>query len=129
MRPPRFCRAKQLLDELLALEQLFRATEARRPHPAAAPTKIAASMSQDAQNMQSAPNAMRRDALQGGMRFDLDGWLARFGLTADATPGLSAQLQMQHAVLPLAPVDAIAAGSSAGAYLQALLMDPVYQLK
>ena len=118
-----------LLERKQFVEQLFRATEARRPHPAAAPTKIAASMSQDAQNMQSAPNAMRRDALQGGMRFDLDGWLARFGLTADATPGLSAQLQMQHAVLPLAPVDAIAAGSSAGAYLQALLMDPVYQLK
>jgi hypothetical protein len=63
------------------------------------------------------------------LHFDLDGWLGRYGLSADTVPGLSAQLQMQHAVLPLTPVDAIAAGSNAQAYLQALLMDPVYQLK
>ncbi|MFP4904106.1 DUF1800 family protein, partial [Paraburkholderia sp. BR14261] len=115
-----------LLARKQFVEQLFRATEAGRPHASAAATRIAASLPQ---NMQNAPNAMRRDALQGGMRFDLDGWLSRYGLTADATPGLSAQLQMQHAVLPLAPVDAIAVGSRAGSYLQALLMDPVYQLK
>ena len=113
-----------LLARKQFVEQLFRATEAGRPQSAAPATKIAASVSQSAQTMRNAP-----DALQGGMRFDLDGWLAHFGLTADATPGISAQLQMQHAVLPLAPVDAIAAGSSAGSYLQALLMDPVYQLK
>jgi uncharacterized protein (DUF1800 family) len=112
-----------LLARKQFVEQLFRATEAGRPHSSDTMTKIAAGMLQDASN------ATRREALQGGMRFDLDGWLARFGLSADATPGLSAQLQMQHAVLPLAPVDAIAAGSNAGAYLQALLMDPVYQLK
>jgi uncharacterized protein (DUF1800 family) len=112
-----------LLARKQFVEQLFRATEAGRPHASDTMTKIAAGMPQDP------PNATRREAMQGGMRFDLDGWLAHFGLSADATPGLSAQLQMQHAVLPLAPVDAIAAGSSAGAYLQALLMDPVYQLK
>ncbi len=36
---------------------------------------------------------------------------------------------MQHAVLPLAPVDAIDTDSTASAYLEALLMDPAYQLK
>ncbi|MEM5311385.1 DUF1800 domain-containing protein [Paraburkholderia sp. JHI869] len=115
-----------LLARKQFVEQLFRATEAGRPHASAAPAKVAASMPQ---SMLNAPNAMRRDVLQGGMRFDLDGWLSHFGLSADARPNLSAQLQMQHAVLPLAPVDAIAVGSSAQAYLQALLMDPVYQLK
>lgn len=115
-----------LLARKQFVEQLFRATEAGRPHASAAPAKVAASMPQSVQNTAS---PMRSDALQGGMRFDLDGWLSRYGLTADATPGLSAQLQMQHAVLPLTPVDAIAVGSSAGSYLQALLMDPVYQLK
>ncbi|MFX1803584.1 DUF1800 domain-containing protein [Paraburkholderia sp. A1BS-2L] len=92
-----------LLARKQFVEQLFRATETARPRMGG--------------------------AMHGGMRFDLDGWLGHFGLTADAVPGLSAQLQMQHAVLPLAPVDAIAAGSSAGAYLEALLMDPVFQLK
>jgi uncharacterized protein (DUF1800 family) len=112
-----------LLARKQFVEQLFRATEAGRPRQPGALTKIAAGMQKDA------PNAMQHEAQQGGMRFDLDGWLSRYGLAPDATPGLSAQLQMQHAVLPLAPVDAIAAGSSAGSYLQALLMDPVYQLK
>jgi hypothetical protein len=50
-------------------------------------------------------------------------------VSADAAPGLSTELRMQHAVLPIEPVDAIAAGSNARAYLEALLMDPVYQLK
>jgi uncharacterized protein (DUF1800 family) len=112
-----------LLARKQFVEQLFRATDAGRPRQPGAMTKIAAGMQKDA------PNAMQREAPQGGMRFDLDGWLSRYDLTSEATPGLSAQLQMQHAVLPLAPVDAIAAGSSAGSYLQALLMDPVYQLK
>ncbi|QGZ54735.1 DUF1800 domain-containing protein [Paraburkholderia acidiphila] len=115
-----------LLARKQFVEQLFRATEAGRPHASAVPEKVAASVPQ---SMQNTVNVMRRDGLQGGMRFDLDGWLSRYGLAADASPGLSAQLQMQHAVLPLAPVDAIAVGSSAGSYLQALLMDPVYQLK
>jgi uncharacterized protein (DUF1800 family) len=107
-----------LLARKQFVEQLFRATEAARPHQPGTMTKVAAGMQQEPPK-----------ALQGGMRFDLDGWLSRYDLAADATPSLSAQLQMQHAVLPLAPVDAIAVGSSAGSYLQALLMDPVYQLK
>ncbi len=112
-----------LLARKQFVEQLFRATEAGRPAAHAAMSKASATL--------PASGATKTPArpMQGGMRFDLDGWLGHFGLTADARPSLSAQLQMQHAVLPLAPVDAIAAGSSAQAYLQALLMDPVYQLK
>ncbi|WP_322043524.1 DUF1800 domain-containing protein [Paraburkholderia sp. J67] len=115
-----------LLARKQFVEQLFRATEAGRPHMDGAMTKTTTSLATGA-----APKASPAPArpMPGGMRFDLDGWLGRYGLTADAVPGLSAQLQMQHAVLPLAPVDAIAVGSSAEAYLQALLMDPVYQLK
>ena len=118
--------SSSLLSRKQFVEQLFRATQAGPSHARGTMTKIAAAMQQDAQDTQNAP---RRDASQGGLHFDLDAWLSHFGLTADATPGLSAQLQMQHALLPLAPVDAIAAGSSAGSYLQALLTDPVYQLK
>jgi hypothetical protein len=36
---------------------------------------------------------------------------------------------VQHAVLPRAPVDALETESTASAYLEALLMDPAYQLK
>nr|WKF56078.1 hypothetical protein HUO10_000525 [Paraburkholderia busanensis] len=66
---------------------------------------------------------------QGGVRFDIDTWLARYNTAPTAKPGLSAELQLQHAVLPLTPVDAIETDSTASAYLEALLMDPAYQLK
>lgn len=110
-----------LLARKQFVEQLFRATESTRMQRSGAMMKADAPMA----TQMAAPAR----AMQGGMRFDLDGWLAQFGVNADEVPGLSAQLQMQHAVLPLEPVDAIAAGSNARAYLQALLMDPVYQLK
>ncbi|RQH07371.1 DUF1800 domain-containing protein [Paraburkholderia dinghuensis] len=97
--------------------QLFRATEPTRAN------RPGTMMKADAQ-MGAHPRAA-----QGSMRFDLDAWLAQFGVNADDVPGLTAQLRIQHAVLPLEPVDAIAAGSNARAYLEALLMDPVYQLK
>ncbi|MCG5073764.1 DUF1800 domain-containing protein [Paraburkholderia tagetis] len=126
-----------LLARKQFVEQLFRATEAARPRNGGSMPMAAASANANANAMAGAPASAQTGGvskppvptMQGGMRFDLDGWLGHFGLAADAVPGLSAQLQMQHAVLPLAPVDAIAAGSSAGAYLEALLMDPVYQLK
>ncbi len=115
-----------LLARKQFVEQLFRATETARPHMGGAMTKAAASGATSAAS--GAAKAPVRP-MPASMHFDLDGWLGRYGLTAGTVPGLSAQLQMQHAVLPLAPVDAIAAGSSAESYLQALLMDPVYQLK
>lgn len=122
-----------LLARKQFVDALFRATEAAWPGKMGgasnAMTKIAAQAKPNESSAPQAANAPKRLPTPGAMRFDLDGWLAHYGLAADAAPGLSAQLQMQHAVLPLAPVDAIAAGSNAGAYLQALLMDPVYQLK
>ncbi len=66
---------------------------------------------------------------RGGVRFDVDTWLAPYNTTPAAKPGLSAELQLQHAVLPFTPVDAIETDSTASAYLEALLMDPAYQLK
>jgi hypothetical protein len=125
-----------LLARKQFVEQLFRATETAQPKNAGAMMKTAASMvppkaspAGPAMGLSPAAGPGPARVAQGGMRFDLDGWLARFHVSADDTPGLSEQLQMQHAVLPLEPVDAVAAGSNAGAYLEALLMDPVYQLK
>ncbi len=66
---------------------------------------------------------------KGSMHFDIARWLADYYTSPTARPGLTAELQLQHAVLPFAPVDPIATDSTASAYLQALLMDPAYQLK
>jgi hypothetical protein len=38
-------------------------------------------------------------AHEGGVRFDIETWLAHYGTAPTARPGLSAQLQWQHAVL------------------------------
>lgn len=67
--------------------------------------------------------------VKGSMHFDIARWLTDFRTSPTARPGLTAELQLQHAVLPFAPVDPIATDSTASAYLQALLMDPAYQLK
>jgi hypothetical protein len=64
-----------------------------------------------------------------GVRFDLDTWLEQYNTTAQARPDLSAELQMQHAVLAVSRADAINAEATSSAYLRALLMDPAYQLK
>lgn len=76
-------------------------------------------------SMQAVPGGPSR---AHGMRFDLEGWLARYGTAPTQRPGLSIELQLQHAVLPISPVDPIDTGTSSAAYLRALLMDPVYQL-
>ncbi|MFL9953492.1 DUF1800 domain-containing protein [Paraburkholderia nemoris] len=123
-----------LLARKQFVEQLFRATETARPQRMNNPVgaKIAASGAPG--NMQASPpkqRAMARvgPAGQGGVRFDIDTWLAHYNTAPTAKPGLSAELQLQHAVLPLTPVDAIETDSTASAYLEALLMDPAYQLK
>ncbi|MFL9898355.1 DUF1800 domain-containing protein [Paraburkholderia fungorum] len=123
-----------LLARKQFVEQLFRATEAAGPQRMSAPTnaKIAASDAADNRQMKSPlQRAMARigQAGQGGVRFDIGTWLAQYNTAPTAKPGLSAELQLQHAVLPLTPVDAIDTDSTASAYLEALLMDPAYQLK
>lgn len=75
-----------------------------------------------------AMNAMSKPVPRG-MRFDLDGWLAQLRTAPQAHPSVSTELQLQHAVLPLAPLAAIDPDTTSGAYLRVLLMDPVYQLK
>ncbi len=127
------------------VEQLFRATESSRAHASAASSKMAGSAAgshsmttvgahemsgqrialstHEGTTMAPAP-AMRAH----GMRFDLDDWLARYRTAPAEHPSLSVELQLQHAVLPMSPVDPIDAGVSSSAYLRALLMDPAYQL-
>jgi len=122
-----------LLARKQFIEQLFRATEAAGPAQMNEPAhvrKVASDARTPTVSLASTPlkSAMARTA-QGGVRFDVAGWLARYNTSPTAKPGLSTELQLQHAVLPFTPVDAIATDSSASAYLVALLMDPAYQLK
>jgi uncharacterized protein (DUF1800 family) len=111
-----------LLARKQFVEQLFRATESAASH------HVQNGMSQDARDVTMVQRAMARVG-RGGVRFDIDTWLAQYNTAPTARPGLSAELQLQHAVLPFPPVDAIATDSTASAYLEALLMDPAYQLK
>ncbi|WP_244146561.1 DUF1800 domain-containing protein [Paraburkholderia sp. BCC1876] len=136
-----------LLARKQFVEQLFRATEAARPRPMGKPVngamnnvmngamngKVAASGAPASGKAGNSPLqrviARTGQNAQGGVRFDIDTWLAHYNTAPTAKPGLSAELQLQHAVLPLTPVDAIETDSTASAYLEALLMDPAYQLK
>ncbi|MFM0733876.1 DUF1800 domain-containing protein [Paraburkholderia sediminicola] len=123
-----------LLARKQFVEQLFRATETAGPRRANTPMSAKIAASNVPGNTQANPpmqRAMTRvgQTGQGGVRFDIDAWLAHYNTAPTAKPGLSAELQLQHAVLPLTPVDAIATDSTASAYLEALLMDPAYQLK
>jgi uncharacterized protein (DUF1800 family) len=111
-----------LLARMQFVEQLFRATET------APPRRDQNGMSRSARSALPAPQATTR-AAPGGMRFDIDRWLAHYNTAAEAKPGLSIELQLQHAVLSLTPVDAIETDSTGSAYLESLLMDPAYQLK
>jgi uncharacterized protein (DUF1800 family) len=107
-----------LLARKQFVEQLWRATDhaARATHAPAASTAIGLAMG-------AAP--VRHDA---GLHFDLDGWLGQWRLQPQDAPSLTQALAMQRAVLSIAAVDPIPAGADSSAYLQALLMDPAYQL-
>jgi uncharacterized protein (DUF1800 family) len=123
-----------LLARKQFVEQLFRATEAAGPRRMSAPASATSAASGVADNRQTKAPMQRAmtqtgQAGQGGVRFDIGTWLARYNTAPTAKPGLSAELQLQHAVLPIPPVDAIETDSTASAYLEALLMDPAYQLK
>ncbi|WP_144113783.1 DUF1800 family protein [Paraburkholderia sp. BCC1886] len=115
-----------LLARKQFVERLFRATEAPGKMTMQTAQPVMASNATDATRILT--NQLR-PVRRGGVHFDIDTWLSQYRLAPMTKPGLSAELQLQHAVLPLAPVDAIETGASANAYLQALLMDPAYQLK
>ncbi|MBN3848972.1 DUF1800 domain-containing protein [Paraburkholderia sp. Ac-20342] len=124
-----------LLARKQFVEQLFRATEtampARMSAPASAKNEARGARTAAASQVSATPPrtmSMARKG-QGGVRFDIASWLAHYNTSPTVKLGLSAELQLQHAVLPFTPVDAIATDSTASAYLEALLMDPAYQLK
>ncbi len=64
-----------------------------------------------------------------GVRFDLLRWLQPYALGPEDVPDGASRGALQRAVLPFKAVAPESAGASSAAYLQALLMDPAYQLK
>ncbi|MEF9443584.1 DUF1800 family protein [Burkholderia sp. MS389] len=124
-----------LLSRKQFVEQLFRATEtagmrppargAMTPPPNARAHAMPVIDTASAVGLRGLPAKPAR----GGLRFDLERWLAQYRARPQAVAGLSTELQLQHAVLQLSPVAAIDTDSTGSAYLEALLMDPAYQLK
>lgn len=99
------------------VEQLFRATEA------AGHTMSGKGAPDSAPANPSVQRAMARLG-QGGVRLGIDTWLTQYNTSLAAKPRFSAELQLQHAVLPLTPVDGIETGSTTSAYLEAVVNGP-----
>ncbi|MGU7773164.1 DUF1800 domain-containing protein [Burkholderia sp. MR1-5-21] len=129
---PTWINSSTLLARKQFVEQLFRATETAGVRPATTamrPATAGGSPGMMAAADHGGPRAMPAKPGRGGLRFDLERWLAQYRARPQAIAGLSTELQLQHAVLPVPPVAAIDTGSTGSAYLEALLMDPAYQLK
>ncbi|VVE76474.1 DUF1800 domain-containing protein [Pandoraea sputorum] len=116
-----------LLARKQFVERMFRATENAN---AGGPSMVAPSM--------SARPGVQRAALRpaqpmprtvAGVRFDLSRWLQPYTLGPIDVPDMGARESLQRAVLPLAPAAPQTPGVNSAACLQALLMDPAYQLK
>ncbi|WP_174978566.1 DUF1800 domain-containing protein [Pandoraea terrigena] len=121
-----------LLARKQFVERMFRATESANAG--------GASMMTPPLSMSTRPG-VRRTALGAGplmpsmprtvagVRFDLSRWLQRYSLGPVDVPDAASREALQRAVLPLKPAAPQTAGVNSAAYLQGLLMDPVYQLK
>ncbi|AIU25771.2 hypothetical protein LV28_03755 [Pandoraea pnomenusa] len=115
-----------LLARKQFVERMFRATE--KANAGAASMVPSMSMRTDVRRtaLTMAPSMPRTVA---GVRFDLARWLQPYALGPVDVPDARAREALQRAVLPMAPAAPQTSGDNSAAYLQALLMDPAYQLK
>jgi uncharacterized protein (DUF1800 family) len=134
-----------LLARKSVLERVFRTVETGRASAAPA-MNLAATDTMMAAVTDKAASMKEREKIpgqpapgpEGNIRFanavttitfDLDAWLAQFGLAANSAPDLRQRLAIQKSLLAMEPSAPIRADLSGSAYLRTLLMDPVYQLK
>lgn len=126
-----------LLSRKAILDRLFRATETRAQKDAGM-TMMKVKMARERMNELGKVKGQGALGREGRIRlaeavamisFDPDEWLSRFHTSAVAIPNASQRLKIQEAVLPLAPASPIQAGLTGTAYIKALVMDPVFQLK
>ena len=64
-----------------------------------------------------------------GMVFDTEKWLAHYGARPDSEPDTPSKIKLAHAMLALPPTQNVPAGTVGAAYIRALTLDPVFQLK
>jgi hypothetical protein len=64
-----------------------------------------------------------------GMKFDTERWLSTYGARPDSVPDDAAKDKIHTAMLALPPVQTVPAGTVGAAYVRALTLDPVFQLK
>jgi uncharacterized protein (DUF1800 family) len=64
-----------------------------------------------------------------GMKYDSERWLAAYGARPDSVPDSTAKDKIHAAMLALTPTQAVPAGTVGAAYVRALTLDPVFQLK
>ncbi len=133
-----------LLARKSVLERLFRATETsweKGAKPFAMAVMPAAGTMKAAREQMNEPGKVKGQAVLGRegrirfasaasmIAFNPDAWLGQFGAAAGSTPDIAQRLAIRNAILPLEPSSPIRADLTGTAYLQALVMDPAYQLK
>jgi uncharacterized protein (DUF1800 family) len=64
-----------------------------------------------------------------GMKYDTERWLSSYGARPDSVPDDTAKDNIHAAMLALPPAQAVPAGTVGAAYVRALTLDPVFQLK
>ncbi|WP_335645735.1 DUF1800 domain-containing protein [Pandoraea faecigallinarum] len=118
-----------LLARKQFVERMFRATEnANAGGPSAAMSVSSTPIRSGVQRTAlRAGQAMPRTV--AGVRFDLSRWLQPYALGPVDVPDGASREALQRAVLPLAPAAPQPPGVNSASFLQALLMDPAYQLK
>jgi len=116
-----------LLARKQLVERMFRATEnANAGGPAMMSPQFSARPGVQRTALRPAVVVPRTVA---GVRFDLSRWLQPYALGPVDVPDEASRDALQRAVLPFAPAAPQTPGVNSAAYLQALLMDPAYQLK
>lgn len=118
-----------LLARKSVLERLFRADDRARPNMAAMRQqgnelgKVKGQGALGTEGRRQFANAASMIA------FDPERWLQRFGVHAEGVPDIGQRLAIRKAVLPLEPSVPARDDLGGAAYVRALVMDPVYQLK
>jgi uncharacterized protein (DUF1800 family) len=126
-----------LLARKATLERLFRATETNAQKDSGMTMRRMAMARERMDELgkvkgQGALGREGRIKLADAMAvisFDPQAWLDRFGATVDVEPNITQRLAIQKAILPLEPVSPIKMDLTGLAYIRALVMDPVFQLK
>jgi uncharacterized protein (DUF1800 family) len=126
-----------LLARKATLERLLRATETSAQRDSGM-SKIKVQMARERMNEFGKVKGQGALGREGRIKladaiavisFDPKNWLGKFGAAPEMVPNAGQRLAIQKAILPIEPTTPISAQLDGIAYIRALVMDPVYQLK